>query len=266
MIPIAIDVRDLVQEFSLSREQVDDMMSFTVKGITARFASLWEQEAKKGLKSTRKTYVRSLYVGEEGRFKGIVILRGMLPNMVEQGASPFDMKEGFAKSSKRKINGLNWYLTIPFRWATPGALGESEVFASKMPSEIYMVARGLQGTTSQSGLGIVRSGSQVRLKDIPSPFDIPKVRSKVVGANRIFEEYKNKTSVYAGIGKTTKTYEQTSQNSYVSFRRVSNNSDSLAFIHTGIQAKNFADKALAKLDIPREADMAIDNYLSGLGL
>src|SRR5690554_665115 len=106
MIPITIDTRDLAQEFSLSREQVDDLLSFTVKGITSRFASLWEQEAKKGLKSTRKTYIRSLYVGEEGRFKGVVILRGKLPNMVEQGASPFDMKEGFSKSAKRKINGL----------------------------------------------------------------------------------------------------------------------------------------------------------------
>lgn len=264
MIPIIIDTRGLVSEFALSREEIDSMMSFTVKGITARFATLWEEQAKKNLKSSRKQYVRSLYVGEKGRFKGFVTLRGRLPNMIEQGASAFDMKTGFAQSSKRKINGTDWYLTIPFRWSTPSALGESEVFTNRMPDEIYSIAKKISGTTSQRGSGTVRTGEQVKMGDIPSPYDIPKVRPEVAGTNKAFEEYRHKTSIYEGIGRSSKTYESATQSQYVSFRRVSSKSDPLSWIHTGIEAKKFADEALNELDIAHEADMAIDNFLNSI--
>ena len=70
--------------------------------------------------------------------------------MLEQGATPFDIKEGFKKSPKArhtiaKYNkkgkiispGGQWYLTVPFRIGVPGTLGQAG-FSGEMPTEMFL--------------------------------------------------------------------------------------------------------------------------------
>ena len=48
----------------------------------------------KELHQTRQVYKRNINKPVFGRLKGSITLTGTLPNMIEQGADPFDMKEG----------------------------------------------------------------------------------------------------------------------------------------------------------------------------
>ena len=51
----------------------------------------------------------------------------------------------------------------------------------------------------------------------------------------------------------------------MSFRRISDNSDTNSWQHPGFVAKNLKDKALDRVDIGQEVDKIIDNYLASIG-
>jgi len=171
--------------------------------------------------------------------------------MIENGISAFDMKEGFEKSSKKiitrdKDGALGWYLTIPFTFAQPGSLGQSQKFTGILPQDVARALKSKQKTNPQASLS---------LSDIPGEFRIPAMRPAVslLGGDLI-PEYTNKTSIYEGIHSV-------GNGQVMSFRRVSNKSDDNSWIHTGITAYNLADKALAVSDIPAVVSDVIDSFL-----
>lgn len=65
-----------------------------VKTSLLRLYSNWSDLANSQLNSSRNQYIKSLSIlgGQENRNTGSVRLSGVLPNMVENGASAFDMK------------------------------------------------------------------------------------------------------------------------------------------------------------------------------
>jgi hypothetical protein len=265
MIPVLIDTRDVAAEFNLTREDVNAMVSSTIKSLTATFARNWDSVAKQSLGSTRQIYRSSIVVGEQGPFTGYVMLVNQLPNMIESGAAPFDMKVGFSQSSKRKSSkGGGWYLTVPFRMATPGSLGESEAFSSVMPQTVYAAVKSKQ--TQQTALGgTTQQGRGLSASEIPSDYQIPKSRAMIQAQDKVFEEYKHKHSIYEGLRKGSKTYQSATQGQYVTFRRVSSNSDANSWINKGLQARNLAERALAMTNIPVEVDRSVDKFLQSLG-
>jgi hypothetical protein len=254
MIPISFDFTDLSEEFNLNYTQTANMMEFVTKQVTAEIARQWGQQAKTSLKKTRTQYLRGLVVVDKGRFEGQVVLKGVLPNMVESGITAFDMKDGFLKSGKVK-NSKNGgrYITIPFRLGAPSSLGESSAFSDVMPAPVYQAAKVLPPKTGLSQT------------NVPAPFNELKTRAAINTTSKAFEAYKHKSSIYAGMQKSTKAYESASQGTYVVFRRVSENSDGNAFIHPGIEAHNLAEKAIAVTNIPLLVDKTTDDYLKQLG-
>jgi len=266
-VPIDIDARDLAMEFSLSNGQVNDMMEFTIHEITAAFAREWDSYARRELRSTRDLYRRSLIVGEEGFLTGYVMLVGDLPNMLEQGAGSWDMKTNFARSGKVRYNkNGGWYLTIPFRFATPGALGENEAFSNILPKSVYKALRTV-GDTRTSVQDSRQYGGGLSLSDIPAQYRAPKSRAAFsdVKEKTTFSEYKHKTSIYQGIIRNKKVYERADQSQYTSFRRASSNSDPNSWIHKGFLRRNFAGRALESMPMDTVVDNAIDDFLSAQG-
>lgn len=248
MIPISLNISDLAEEFSFTREDSKDFIDYVLSEIVGAFAIQWREEAKV-LKSTRKEYQRSIQIIDTSPTTKSVVLRGWLPNAVESGLEAFDMKPGFERSSKKKYNKTGgWYLTIPFRWATPEAEGDSSIFSGRMPKEIHKIAK-------------KQPGKPLSLDDLPEQYRPPKKREKIVLKSKVFEEYVHKTSIYHGIvRKDVKGHSQ-----YMSFRRVSEKSmktDPNSWIHKGITARNLAEKALGNTEIDVIADTAIDNYLA----
>lgn len=262
--PIKIDLSGLKGQFGLDDKTVDQLTETCVNKVTALIKQRWEAEAKRGLHSTLPVYLQNLNQIDKGRFNKMIILTGELPNMIEQGASPFDMKEGFKKSKwvkytvpvynrngKQIRKGGDWYLTIPFRQGTPGIVGQAG-FANEMPQEIYavMVHR--------------NPGVPLTAREIPEPYDVPRSRAAIIDEKTnqtLYAEYQHKSSIYEGLTKYAAAYQQVVQNTYKSFRRAGENSDPLSWIHKGIKPHNFAEKAVQGTDVEQIVENEVLQFL-----
>lgn len=268
MIPITIDTRSLTEQFDMTSDEVEAFIDYVVKDITASYARKWESQAKENLKGTRQRYIENLKVIDTGRMTGAVVLdysKDPVVRMVEEGASAFDMKDGFSKSDKIKTKkDGGWYLTIPFRVATPDAIGESGLFAFKMPQEVYDVVKGKEMNIPVSGGGKRSSG--LKLDEVPSALRAPKSRAAVSNLkHETFDEYVHKSSSFEGLSKVQDR--ATGQNVYMNFRRVSDESDPNSWVHSGILAHNLSDKAMSDLESNMESELndATNRSLSKLG-
>lgn len=264
---ISIDISEFIQNYSLTQNEAKSIMSNVVRGLAVETFQLWEIFATQNLKSTRNQYISGLQVINESELICSVVLIGTLNNMIESGVGAYDMKNGFSKSPKVKYNkNGGWYLTIPFRFSTPGAIGESSVFSNQLPQAIYSLVKNLQTKQTQIDESLSKS-TQLSKNSIPEQYAIPKVRGGVsnLETKQTFDTYINKSSIFEGLQKSSKTYQNATQSQYVSFRRVGANSDSNAFIHSGITAYELADKAIQKLDIATISENIIDNSLKNLG-
>lgn len=263
MKPITIDLSGLQAQFGLAADTIDVLTETCVNAVTAAVYANWEALAKQNLKSTLPEYTQHLIKVDKGRFAKQIVLTGVLPNMLEQGASAFDMKEGFKKSQKVRYTipvygkngnqikkGGDWYLTIPFRIGTPGTVGQAG-FIGQMPQEIYDIMR-----KRSAGVGLSSS-------EIPSPYEVPKSRDAVVNESGqvLFGKYQHKNSIYEGLTKRTAQYSKTSQNTYGTFRRAGENSDPLSWVHKGIKAYHLAEKAVEKTDVETIVENEVTTYL-----
>lgn len=240
MIPIKIDISDFVEQWNLTAQEEELFIENVLDEVSTRFAQEWHNTAGEALKQTKKEYQESIYIEKiEGAGTVIVGLKGWLPNAIEQGIEPFDMKEGFKNSSKRKFKkDGGWYLTIPFRFGTPGIVGESEIFSNIMPEEVYKAALSeLRGSSKK----------QLSAKSLPAEFQVKGVRPEVKNntTGKIFEAYQHKASIYEGMRRSNKEY----HGHYMTFRRVSDRSDENAWIHTGIEPRNLMNKTLQNFNI-----------------
>ncbi|MFA5634227.1 MAG: hypothetical protein WC973_03695 [Candidatus Dojkabacteria bacterium] len=242
MLPVSIDISDFVQTWSLSIQETELFVNNVLDEVGQRFYEHWYNEAGNSLKQTKREYQRGLYVEKPSPDSIIVGLVGWLPNAIEQGLQPYDMKEGFAKSSKRKLifrkNGVGWYLTIPFRHGTPGIVAESGIFSGIMPKQVYNVAR-----------KVLRNGSSLMDSQLPAEFQIKGIRPEVVNTitNQVFKAYQHKSSIYQGMVKSNKEH----HGQYVTFRRVSDQSDPDSWVHSGFTAYNLMGKSLDNFPIDR---------------
>lgn len=267
IIPIIIDGSALQQQFALSGEQIESICDNIAKTLAARYAQQLEQEANNALHSTRRRYIQNVHVVDSGRMEGTVILdysKDPLIKMLEEGAGAFDIKAGLMASAKVKIgkNGGR-YITVPMRWGTPGIVGESDVFTGILPQQVYDVVKAKPTNIPVSGGGMRSAG--LSAGEIPSPFNAIGSRAPIADSagKVLFNEYQHKTSIYQGVSK--KTDPSTGQNTYNSFRRVSENSDKDAFIHPGIEQYNLIQRALDNFNQTQEVSLALDQQLIDLG-
>lgn len=239
MVPnVKIDISDFVQQWKLTAEESDMFVYSVLDELGTRFADAWRNEAGKSLKQTKQQYQRAIYIEKPTPDSLIVGLAGWLPNAVEQGLEPFDMKPGFRDSEHRhqKKDG-GWYLTVPFRFANPEALAESSIFANVMPGKVYEIAKKTLADRSQS----------LKVSQLPDEFRIKGIRPEAFNknTNQVFKAYEHKTSIYEGMKNTGG--ERHSQ--YMTFRRVSDLSDPMAWIHTGIEPRHLMEKTLEQFPI-----------------
>lgn len=263
MNPITIDLSGLKGQFGIDDKTLDQLTETCVKAVTAVIYANWEALAKKKLKSTREEYIQNIIHVDKGRFNKQIILTGVVPNMVEQGASAFDIKEGFRKSPKVRYtipvygkkgnmlrSGGDWYLTIPFRIGVPGTLGQAG-FTGQMPQEVYDIMR--------------KRGNRIALRadEIPAPYNIPQSRAAIQATpqNPYYAQYTHKSSIYDGLTKRTAQYGKTAQNTYGTFRRAGANSDPLSWIHKGISAYRLADEAVKITDVDTIVENEVTTFL-----
>jgi hypothetical protein len=254
LIPIKINVAPLIQEYSLSHKQVEDMLDNVVKGVTARFAQKLEKVVEQNLGSTRTIFTNAIKVIDTGKLMGRVLIdysQNKLIKKIEEGSPAWDMKPALLASPKAKTTKSgSRYISVPFKWGNSEAVTMSNV----MPEEIYEVAKTL------------KDRQYITFNSLPSDFQSLQSRDEITDSagKTLFEKYTHKNSIFQGIQKTTDSV--TGQNTYNSFRRVSEKSNPSAWIHPGFKAQNFMDKALAQMNIPQISGELIDQELDRIGL
>lgn len=133
-----------------------------VKRIAVAVAAAWKASATEaGLKSTLREYRRGVVITEQGENHAIISLLGELPNMLEGGIPPHDMRSYLLKTVRVGASPIRTvkrgprkgqpYRYIMFRRTTAeikkmgGAAG-------------YRLARGLEPTTSGTEGGLLYGG------------------------------------------------------------------------------------------------------------
>ena len=238
MVPIKINISDVVKEFSLNGEELKKILIVT---ITSELEEEWTNQVN-NLKKSRAEYKRAMSIYTET--SSIIIelseRKSKLALMLEEGASPFDIKKGFELSPQKteKKDG-GWYLTVPFRWSTPETLGESEAFSNSIPKNLYK-------KISKEGY--------IKFDDLSQNQRILGIRQYIEG----FDTYEHKSPLAQGLTKTSKVK---NQGVYHTFRRVSDRSDPNSWIHKGFKPKKLMDKAISDIQIDDIVSTVVDNYI-----
>lgn len=256
MIPIHVDLSEIVAEFALTGDQAQALGGEIINRVVTEYVNKWENLVNKELKKTRKLYKQAMYVD---RVSATEVVFGLQPGQdglalaLEEGKAPFDEKPGFANSPKKKTSlSGGWYLTIPFRYATPDAVAESTIFQNALPKEIYDIAKS-------------NGGQPVKKSQLPAQYAQLGRRKEIQTANGVIPEYTHKSPQYQGLVRIdVSSTDKENRGGYFTFRRVSNNSDPLSWIHPGFEPRKFMDRALDDAQVFEVADMAIDEFLNQL--
>lgn len=142
------------------------------------------------------------------------------------------------------------YNTIPFKFGTPGSNANS-FSGGIIPQEIHQIAKSK------------KPDQPIKKEELPSKYQEVKTVTIKQPQAKNFEQYTHKAAIYEGMVKKKDTV--TGQNTYMSFRRVSENSDANSWQHPGIEARNLAEETLSNFDVPQEVGKGIDAYLKSIG-
>lgn len=249
VVPINIDLSDLVEEFDLSQDQSTFLGSSIIDAVITEYQLRWENLINRELRTTRNEYKRGVFIERESPLSvtfGLTNRASSIPLMIEEGQPPFDEKEGFRNSPKRKIaQDGGWYIDIPFRYATPEAVADSGLFASIMPQQIYNAVQ----KTGRLDLSVKDSAIGER-----------KAINRL-GVNK--PAYMHKAPIYQGLTKVNiASTEKEKRSGYFTWRRVSENSDPNSWWNGGIVPYKLMDKALEQAKIDVVADKVIDQFLN----
>lgn len=248
MLNFSIDISDTVSEFSLQKQEVDSLSNYLLDRITDEYVAKWENIINTNLNSTRDEYRRGIYTDRPDDYTSIIGLTARdskLALMIETGATTFDMKEGFMKSSKKtmKADG-GWYLTIPFRHATSESIMDLQV-----PG------------TNTSVIDFMKTGETLGANDLPAPYDEIKTHEIKLNTGSLLT-YKHKAPIYEGMHRRDiSSTDKEKRGGYFTFRRVSDNSDLDAFMHPGFEPHNFMDKAMEETQFADVIDNAVQDWL-----
>lgn len=248
--PIKIDISDFIRQWKLTTEEASMFAYSVLDEIGVRFADQLRNQAGRELKQTRQEYQRSIYIEKPDDLSIVIGLSGWLANAVEKGIGPFDLKEGFRNSSKVKLKPAGgWYMTIPFRHGISSTIGDSSIFANIMPGKVYEIAK----------QKLADRKSQLTIRDLPPEFQIRNVRPEVYNRDtgQRFGAYQHKNNIYEGM----KNLGAPGHSQYVTFRRVSDMSDPMSWIHTGITAHNLFEKTLNDFPIADIISQVKEDFL-----
>jgi hypothetical protein len=254
---IKIDAADFAKENHLGSGDMQLLSGAIVRQLASTFQTRWKAEANLVLNQTRQEYVSSIKI-THGNGKSTVFLDpdAFLPNAIEGGMASYDMKVGMLASPKAKPNGKGGkYITIPFRFAVHGSVGDRGDFAGVMPKSISDL---MTGGKVGAKLGMGQIGAKHRMpKSVELRNKIKEAGLDMGGETAKLAE-DDQTSKFEGLKRNAKG------SGYVTFRRVSTESPAEAFIHPGFDKHDLLGKAYDGLDLDRIGQIATDNFMVGL--
>lgn len=268
IVPIFIDTSNMLYQFdNINKAQVENLCNNVAKTLGILYVARLVEEADKALHQTKKIYKDAIQVSDTGKFESTVMLNYSNPlvKMIEEGCAPFDMKIKMLESVKVKTTKKGTkYLTIPMRMGVPTTIGESDVFSTIMPQSIYDVVKNKKTNIAARGGGTRSKG--LSFGELPVQNRAKNIRAAIIDSDgkTLFEKYESVSPIFQGIIKNIDN--TTNQAKYNTFRRVSSNSNKLAFIHKGFERYNLIGKALNNFDTQGIVTIQIKTELSKLGI
>lgn len=272
-----IDITEVVRTLDIPKNRVNAVTQKAVEQATWEAYNQIHVMASRELRKTRRVFKDNIQFPEFERsgygIRGSITLTGALPNMIEQGAAPFDMKVGFGRSAKKKMKkGGGWYLSIPFRHATPGSIGDNPAFSSVMSSGVYEQMKQKITTVSSPFFGTIRQGGSLTVNDLYKAgvrgtgrrAAIPKANMGDLTKEQA-APYQHKSHIHAGMKRMQTMYGTAEQSTYMTFRRVSDLSPANSWIHRGFTAADIMPRALNHPNVKGAIAQAIDSELAVMG-
>ncbi|MBI9086796.1 MAG: hypothetical protein JEZ11_24580 [Desulfobacterales bacterium] len=239
--PIQIDISGHLPEVGFDEDAMRERLATLAEMTRAE----WIRVAQQTLGSSAADYIAGIQPVEMDGNWAHIHLVGALPNDIENGKAPYDMKPGLLNGPNAKVGkGGKRFNTVPFRHGTPGTTGKrvgkpmpitGTTSGGKQKSMIYNAARKVaisserpDGSTAWGGRTGDFGGYGIQTK--------PPVKGGRPGA------YTWKHSPFAAMAKVAKTYKKATQHQYVTFRRVSDNSDPNSWWHPGIKARRLVNQ------------------------
>lgn len=212
------------------------------------------------INSVTGDYVRSIQDGLRfpDDLTGEVFSTSPHAETIEKGVDPYDMKPKLLASPKAKTNKDGGkYITVPFRHGTPGTKG-----LPSMPNHVYDKASKLGFSRRRNAIVAFFTGRKYkwdgRLKEEPTG-------------------QRSHTSPHRGAGYTWKSGQfdgmvrmgKKGHTQYLTFRRVSTNSDPQSWQHPGVKPRPVRDAVVENtkeevLNVIRQG-FEMDLYFMGLG-
>lgn len=226
MLEINIDVIQNVDFESFGQAQIEAFEQ-AIESLAIATRDKWVSLAQEKLQSSRSEYVRGLQEStsfqKNGRLDYQINLVGFLPNAVEGGLNPYDMKPGLL-GGKAAAKNQGKYVTIPFRHY-PSAQS-----AERVPTKVPNYKQDLANVMKRSGLG--------GIKKAPSGQALQGKVGIAKGTQKYVQKLKphHKNTIFEGLTQYQKTYQKSTQSQFMTFRRVSQKSDPSSWLHPGIKA------------------------------
>jgi hypothetical protein len=253
MIKVVV-VSDAGVQTALGAFASPEIIQSVIADVMSGARDKWVKLAGERLHSTRRDYINGIQEVEVEGLSASVSLVGQLPNMVEVGIDAFDMHDtllgpnvpvvpaGSGLRGKHNIldkKGMptgKFWRTIPFSHQGPNTVGQG----GGAPVGSQYVGHDAVGDAAKLGRKIWRAAQKLT----PST-GMP--GGKTQWGTRLPEGFAPKlmphhtTDIYAGMVKLQKVYANATQNSYATFRRISDNVPD-KFLHPGIPAAHLADE------------------------
>lgn len=253
MLDIEIDISGPIQEMQLLARESKTLASSILDRVVDEYMQRWETEVSNSLHRTKREYLRAMKTEKNGDFAVSIQLlhtKSDLPIKLEEGASPWDIKEGLKESKGKKTSlGGGWYVDVPFRFATVEGVLKTPGFSAVAPASVVKIAR-------------KKAPRAVQALDLPKKFQGAGIRDAIIKNKTVIPHYQHKVSIYDGLRRREAGVKGRKSGVYSTFRRVSDNSDSLAFIHKGFNARKFMDRVVDTLEWDKIVEYVINDFLS----
>jgi hypothetical protein len=268
---VEIHVEDFWKLDALLGSFAEPLVNHILDGLASNAHKHWVDLVFSSLNTTRDAYKAGLLPPERISDSAVqIVLEGALPNMIEFGASSFDMHDTMLQAGARGVKtGKDGalYRDVPFQHMNPKArglamgsqfiekLGEDE--AKKLGRRVYRQARDLERSIALDYGGrpkLIHRGGSLQ-KDLAQ-----RLKGKLTPEHR-HDIYAGMLKVYHGEKKTT---------SYHTFRRISKGSDGPrpagTWLHPGFDPpRDFIGKTLTFVEqlAPQIIDTYVQSIMSG---
>lgn len=248
---IELDLSDMISEADLALIDGTRIVEAVLDDLSAAARARWIRAAQTELRSTAQDYIAGISEVEAGDGVRVITLEGWLPNAIESGIGPWDLRDTvLGPDAKVKVSASgSRYRSVPFRHGTPGTTGlagtpmglrygpqpdQSLAFASaryldhsaaaELGQTLYKRAKALRDRKKKSG--------KIKRGTLPAG----------VGGVGLLAPW-HTTDIYAGMRRVRKTYvnasgKQTTQSQYMTWRTIST-ANPTGWIHPGIEARHF---------------------------